>query len=233
VNTPAQPENPPDPLVPQAHATTRFPCIPVAAFAVVALSVAAVLIGPPCYRRYVTEPDLAPQGQTPTWVGFAFKGQCLLTAQIIPERSRAGVHFPDYPADQIFVLVTINNSRSERPLQFTRAGARFYTYRGRSIPSGHAAEDSAITSTIEPHSLPREFALLFPRAPVLESMERLYALQLRLDGEACNIPGLYYPSDAEATSARLHIDANLELLPPAGDNASPSPADGTSGDSTE
>ncbi|MCX7934571.1 MAG: hypothetical protein N3A66_04835 [Planctomycetota bacterium] len=138
------------------------------------------------------------------WQGYTLAGRGIITMELIHPRSPQGQRLAEIVGEEyLAVALTIDNSRGQRPLRLDLRQARLYTSAAQSIaalslPAGTAARlgeigfDSAKDLEIAGGAAPALLAIFFPRRETLAQIEYLYALQFILDGEICNLQGIYY-----------------------------------------
>ncbi len=194
---------------------SAFPTIPVTIFALTVATTLFIFIAPPMVKARRIRKNIRLTGSAPTWFGYMFSGQCIITARLLhpldreTAQSAAGIG-----SDQAGMILRVDNSRGTEKIIVTLNKVRFFTISGSSIPAMQLpADPTAGQLSVNPGDSPATTLLLFPRKDLLANIERMYALQLRVNGEIANLPGCYYPDPAAADRMQREFEMRIRLFP--------------------
>ncbi len=148
---------------------------------------------------YMTVPALLRDTRLGAWTGTTYHGRCLVYAWLgHPDGPAQGLRAEGLKPGMVSLFLRFDNTRGIRPVVVDLTRARLYDHTGRSIPSLPASEALAVMgdrADLRPFRVPAgrqvDGHLFFPSEPVTGRMESLYALQIVLDGETMNVPGLF------------------------------------------
>ena len=192
-----------------------FPVLPALCCAAVFLCVFLILLVPSRIRAHRIEAAAAARGERATWLGYSFYGQAQLIARLaypadLPP-SPPEMHLPPHG---IGVLLRVDNSRGTRPVTIDFTASRFTLFNGTSLPVQKPTRGTAEAErTLPPGSDPQQVLLVFDRRAVCERIERLYALQLSIDGVPHHIAGVYYTRVSEAKRDQGRLQKRVQLFP--------------------
>ncbi len=138
------------------------------------------------------------------WQGYTLAGRGIITMELLHPRSPRGQRLAEVVGEKyLAILLSIDNSRGQRPLRIDLRQARLYTSAARSIAAlappaeatarlGEMGFSVAGEREIAAGAEPTAIVIFFPGPETLKQIEYLYALQFVLDGEICNLQGIYY-----------------------------------------
>ncbi len=212
----------PSTLGSSARPSVLFPVAPAICCVTIFAGVVLILVVPPRVRARRIEAATAARGERATWLGYSFYGQCQIIARLAyPSELPPASPEMRLPPDGIGVLLRVDNSRGTRPIEIAPAASRFTLFNGTSLPVDERFQKAPqALRTIPAGSDPERFLLVFDRRAVCERLERIYALQLFVDGAPHHIAGQYYTRVSQARRDQAKLQKRIQLFP---EGASPAP----------
>lgn len=183
----------------RGEADAVFPWFPLGMFCLLICFAAFFLFAPDLF---------GPKPDETVWVGRTIWKNCYVISRVSSANTDGGV---------LKAEIFFRNPRDNPELEVDLSSCRLFTFNGSGIPSDGAGRGAGVVK-VAPSGKMERVVVPFGKQAVLESMNRLYGIRFKIDGEEFNLLGRVFRSAQEADEyvndllERADLDVPIEDL---------------------